>query len=180
VPVKEQFRRVAGGALAAAGLCLGLASGGCEQPHAAETNLRLTPEEERQVVVLGAAEQSEVHAAVRSVAEGHEPVDPPAPAPPEDGGMRFSDVPLAASAAASEIEAVVVAASVTEDGDTLTFRLRTIENFPGELVVTRAPRPVMYTAVASIGRFPDDHAGRADTLVRALGFWMKVYGRKKR
>jgi len=151
---------------------------GCQRPYAASSNLRLTPDEQQQKLTLNKEEQAAVLAAMQSAAEGHGPVDPPAPAP---HGRRWSDVPLAVEYACDVAEMAVLEMVEEDDGRCLRFRLRTVEDWPGELVVCRAASSDIYSAQAWVGRFPDQPARieRRDKLLDALEHYMEAFGAKR-
>lgn len=122
-------------------------------------------------------------AALGSVAEGGRAVNAPGPAP---GGMRWSDVPAAVSAACDDpgVEMVIVETFATppENPDRYRFVLRTIEDWPGELVIRRAVgQPVYEIESVSVGRFPSEPARRerAQALVQAFEKHLEAFGRKK-
>ncbi|MDY7109548.1 MAG: hypothetical protein SYC29_13010 [Planctomycetota bacterium] len=156
-----------------------LGVGGCERPpYAAASNLRLTPEEERARLVLDEREQAAVLAALESAAEGQGPGEPPAPAP---HGIRWSDAPAAVAAACNDVEMAVVEMTEEEGGDVLRFRLLAAEGWPGEVVLRRLPPPEVYSAEASIGRFPDKPArrARAERLLQAIDRYLEAFGAKR-
>ena len=167
------FSRFTSGLLTA---CLPLA-GGCsaDPPYAASTNLSLTTEEERTVRVLGPAEQAEAKLALSELVEGQSPVDPPHAAP---ASFRWEDVELAAILACEEIEAAVMA--VTVGHDRCQFKVRTVEDWPGELFVRRLDGDG-YEVTASIGRFPHrpEQASRAEQLEAAFRRTLTALGRKR-
>lgn len=167
-----------------AGLGAGLAAAaGCSSPtppYAAEQSMVLTAEDERSVARLDGAAQGEVIAAMRDVAPGHRPTRTAVPAPAAEGGVRWSDVEAAAGAACSAIEAAVVGKTGDADADEYRFRIRTIENWPGELVVRRVDPPAMYEATAWIGRFPDERVERRDALLRAFDARLRAFGMKRK
>jgi hypothetical protein len=168
------FARVAVGAA----VVLPIACAKPPPPYAATSNRTLDEEGVEWKPVLSAEERGRTMDAMRGVAEGHEPADHAAPAP---GGMRFSDLRPALAAACRDVEAAVVRTVEEEDG--LHFHLRTIEDWPGLLVVRRAEGPEVYEIVElSFGRFPDDpdKLARAEALRGALHRWMLEYGAKRR
>jgi hypothetical protein len=156
-----------------------LAGCGQPQPHATTTNLALTPQEEREKLVLSHADEAEMLSALKSIAAGRTPVDPPAPAPL---GMRWSDVPEAVDSACNEagVEMVVVRKIEADDGRSYRFVLETIEDWPGELVVRKVDGPEVYAAEAWVGRFPTEPArvARKDALLSALEKHMRALGRE--
>jgi hypothetical protein len=151
---------------------------GSPQAPAAASNHDLTPDEARQKKVLSDDDRARLLAAMRTVAEGHEPVNPPAPAP---GGMRWSDVPAAVAAACGASEMAVRRTVREQGGVRIRFELRTIEEWPGELIVDRVEGPATYRAEARIGRFPDEPEclGRAEKLLDQLAISMRRLGRKR-
>jgi hypothetical protein len=164
--------------MATAALAVLVSLPGCRRPYAASSNLRLTPQEQQQKLTLDAEEQAAVLAAMQSVTVGQRPVDPPARAP---AGKRWSDVPLAVEYACDEAEMAVLEMIEEDDGRRLRFRLRTVEDWPGELVVRRAEPEAIYTAEAWVGRFPDQPARleRRDRLLAALEHYMEAFGAKR-
>ena len=151
---------------------------GCQRPYAASSNLRLTPDEQQQKLTLNKEEQAAVLAAMQNAAEGQGPLEPPARAP---SGKRWSDVPLAVEYACDEAEMAVIEMIEEDDGRRLRFRLRTVEDWPAELVVCRAATSDIYTAQAWVGRFPDRPARieRRDKLLAALEHYMEAFGAKR-
>ena len=143
--------------------------------------MRLEGEEQAWKRVLTPAEQTQVKAALQTVARGHTAVSPPAPAPPEQGGMRWADVPAAVTAACNDVEAAVVATAGGEEEGWYLFDIRTIEDWPGALAVERVDGPGVYRTEAEIGRFPDEPArrARAEALLAALAARMKAFGAKR-
>ncbi len=176
------YRAAAVAVLAGAGLL-----GGCGTalPPVASTN-RPVPGEPGQPgrpdQVLTPGQERASLAALRSVAEGERAVNPPGPAP---GGLRWSDVPAAVSAACDDpgVEMVIVQTIATppEDPQRYRFVLRTIEDWPGELVIRRARgQPVYEIESVSVGRFPSDPARRerARALAQAFEKHLEAFGRK--
>ena len=160
---------------------LGLLSmmAGCgHPPPAVLSNSVLGDEEEGAWRVLSPSAQSQTLKAMRSMASGQRPVNPPAPAP---GGLRFSDVKAAVDEACTAIEAVVVRTYEDSQGRWCRFELRTVQDAPGELVVRRVDGPAVYEAQAWIGRFAAEPGNlkRADALVKALAGQMKRLGKQK-
>ena len=104
-------------------------------------------------------------------------MNPPAPAPL---GMRFSDVPDAVNAACADVEMAVVSSAKVEKGKGgLRFELKTIEDWPAELIVLRTGDGGVYEATAKVGRF-GDHTERAGRLREALRKQMLAFGAKRR
>ncbi len=153
----------------------------CQQPPPAVLTTSFTPDEERFKLLLDDREQAAVRSALRSVAAGHVTVEPPGRA---RFGKRWADLPDALASACNDdrVEVTIVETVKETDGDLYRFRLRTIEDWPGELVVRRAEGRRVYEVVEVwIGRFPAEpkHAARIKRLLDALEKYMKAYGRKR-
>ncbi len=159
--------------LVAAGcLCWGVLLAGCEQPEAAVSSQALATQER---LVLTQADQTEVLAALRSITQDRALVNRPRPAP---GGIRWSDVPLAAEWAVGEVGVEMAIVNTVRHNDGYTFQLKTVEDRPAELIVRRRLDQRVYDATATVGRFADDHQ-RADALLRAFDRMMRAFGRKR-
>jgi hypothetical protein len=163
---------------------VGGVNGCANQPYAAADNHPMTPEEARLKPVLGQGDQRRIEAEFQTLAAGHTAVEPPMPAARHSGagnpgypGVRWSDVPLAVPDACADAEMAVV--SSVETRDSLEYMLRTIEDYPGTLVIRRPNDGSVYQATATIGRF-GDHTDRAQQLLKALDEQMKAYGRKRK
>ena len=143
-------------------------------------------------LLLRAADQAEILAAFQSIAQGRTPVNPPRPAP---GGLRWSDVQLAAAWAVAEPGvgmAIVQTLRHDKNGMVInetvrfgarliwgyTFRLKTVEDRPAQLIVRRRDDPSVYEATVTVGRFGDDHQ-RAEKLRAAFDHMMLAFGRKR-
>ncbi|MCP3905690.1 MAG: hypothetical protein GY715_18850 [Planctomycetes bacterium] len=139
----------------------------------------MTTEEESLKPMLTADEMDAAWGEIGLVAEGHEQVNRPRPAPE---GRRWSDMGTAIKLASGYVEATVVSTDVEDDGRRLRSNLMTVEGWPGVIVVTRVEGPEIYTAEASIGRYPDEPARRrrADALVAALDRALVALGRRPR
>jgi hypothetical protein len=122
--------------------------------------------------VLTPAEEKQAMAILKSVADGVTPVDPPTTA---RHGVRWRDVPAAASAACSETEMVIVRS--TQHAWGTEFTLLTIEDFPGTLNVRKAGDGRVYEADATIGLF-GNHTKRAQQLLAAFSKSMIAYGKR--
>jgi hypothetical protein len=170
-------------AVAAAGVLSGC---GGALPPAASTNRPLAGDEAlpgRADQVLTAGQEETALRALDGIAAGQRPVNPPGPAP---GGTRWSDVPAAVASACDDpgVEMTVVRTIATPapDPDRYRFELRTVEGWPGELVVRRSTgaRACEVESV-SIGRFPLEPARveRGALLVKAFEAHLEAYGRKR-
>ncbi len=152
---------------------------GCADPPPAVTsNQVLTIEESEQKRLFEEEDQARVLAAMRSVAADYRSVDPPAAA---IDGVRFSDLSSAVSYACQDVEMAVIETVTIEEDYRVRFKLRTIEDWPGELIVHRAPGPEVYEAEAWVGRFPDEPKciARRDALLQALHQRMLAFGAKR-
>lgn len=136
---------------------------GCEtrQPAAA-TNEQLAEQDALYKDVLTDAERREIIRTFQTLAEDYRSTNPPTTGPPRG---RWSDVPAAAKAAARETEMAVRRREELDHG--YVFHLVTIEKFPGELRVERAPGEQIWTARARIGLF-NEYDGRARELLDAF------------
>ncbi|TVQ52498.1 MAG: hypothetical protein EA377_10055 [Phycisphaerales bacterium] len=164
-------------------LLAGLAvfSNGCApDPPAAESNLRLTEDEATIRWTLDDRDRGPILEAMRSIEPDHQPTRRPGPAP---HGVRWSDVPDAAHFAAIESEMVILK---TEPGryeaidqvDEFVFTLRTIDDQPATLIVTRRPEPEIVEVHAVCGLF-GDRDDRARELERAFDRKLRAFGRKR-
>jgi hypothetical protein len=94
-------------------------------------------------------------------------------------------VPAAVSAACDDpgVEMVIVQtiATPTRNPRHYRFVLRTIEDWPGELVIRRARGQRVYEIESvSVGRFPSEpqRRDRAEALVKAFENHLEAFGRK--
>lgn len=170
-----------------AGLLAALAVG-CAPPAAVTTNLVLAGQEDpavpallqeaRQKQLLSPADQAEVLSALKSVARGERPVDPPRRAP---GGLRWLDVVPAVEEAVKLTEAIVVKKFRGDDRRSWRFLILTIEHYPGEVIVRRVDGKDLYETDIWIGRFPNaaHQVARAEKLRREIDRQMKRLGRQK-
>ncbi len=170
-------------------LCCAVLLTACEQPKTTAST-RALPSPER--LVLTQAEQAEVLAALRSITQGRTLVNRPRST---WGGFRWSDVPRAAGWAIAEagVEMAIVQTLRHDEMGKLieknvlvgegsiwvyTFRLKTVEDRPAELIVRRRHDQRVYDATATVGRFADDHQ-RAEALLAAFDKMMSAFGRKR-
>ena len=156
---------------AAVCFCWAILLAACEQRPAVLSQALATDEK----LLLSTADQAEILAAFQSIARGRTPVNPPRPAP---GGLRWSDVQQAAAWAVAEdgVEMAIVQTLRHDWG--YTFRLKTIEDRPAQLVVRRRDDRSVYETTATVGRFGDDHQ-RAEKLRAAFDHFMHAFGRKR-
>lgn len=150
---------------------LGLAGCAAKQLPPADSNLDLTDEEQRLNWTLDQQQQEQVRSVLYSLAEHHQPQQVPASAT----SVRWDDLELAVHHACTACEMAVVAVEQSERST--RFRLRTANERPGELVVTRMAEAPGYSAAASIGRFSDDQS--ADDLLAALDRSWRALMRKR-
>ena len=173
---------------AAVCFCWAILLGACEQRPVVLSQALATDEK----LLLSAADQAEILAAFRLIARDRTAVNPPRPAP---GGLRWSDVQQAAAWAVAEpgVEMAIVQTLRHDEtgmvinekvrfGETLvwcyTFRLKTIEDRPAQLIVRRRDDRSVYETTATVGRFGDDHQ-RAEKLRKAFDSMMRAFGRKR-
>jgi hypothetical protein len=152
-------------------LLLIVAVPGCaKSPYAASAQRFQIQDEIHYKAVLDSSEQAAVRKCFRALGEGHHSVDLP------KATVRWSDVPQAALFACDEIEAAIVQTSKADWG--VTFEIRTVEDFPGELVIYRQPEPEVYMARATIGLY-GDRTAKAAELLEAFDDQMRAFGRKR-
>ena len=149
--------------------CLGLATGCSAPPYAASTNSVLVPEDLHKKKTLTAAEQSQLRAAFDELAVGHKPVNS---YDKSSGKLRWSDVPNAVAFACDDAEMGIVRTVKRDWG--YEFQLRTIEDYPAQLIVKRTHDDRVYKATAVVGHF-EDHQDRAAALIKALDKQMKAF-----
>lgn len=173
------FLRIVVAAAAAAGAMTGCR--GSPAPLLASRIHPLADGEDRLVPELDPARRREVLDALGDLAAGRESSAAPGPRPAPAGTVRWSDVPLAVTAACRDAETAVVRTVEEETGQRYRFRLRSIEDWPGELVVRRVDGPPGYTAEAWFGYFPEHPpcAARTTALLSALSARLKAYGTKR-
>ena len=173
------FLRIVLGATAAGGAMSGCRSS--PTPLLASRIDFLDEGEERLVPELDPAGRREVRDALGELAAGVDAIPASGPHPAPAGTVRWSDVPLAVAAACRDTEAAVVRAVEEEAGRRYRFQLRSIEDWPGELVVRRVDGPPGYEAEAWFGYFPEHPpcAERRSALLSALSARLKAYGRKR-
>lgn len=143
------------------------------QPPAVLSNLRLTPDEQRARLVLDDQEQRRAREIMTSVAGDHRLGDPPAPA---ELGMRWRDVPIALYYACNEVEMAII--QTIKEKDRYIFKLKTLDDRPGEIIISRLNDARVYEARVSIGRFNDDQA-KVDQLLEEFDRQLKLFGNKR-
>jgi len=152
----------------------------CEPPAAdrwaIESASVTNQEKPRWKPILTPAEQRDIRQAMRAVpqAENDQPHHPPTPAAE---AMRWADVPRAAPVACAEIEAAVF--HTVERDSQYVFRLRTIDDRPGTMIVTRTDDERVYELNITIGYFPGNEE-LEQQLRDAFRKKMKTFGEKPR
>jgi len=155
--------------------CGAVIPAGCGPRHfAAESNQVLVPAETNEKKVLSTADQATLESEFRRLGDGHQPTRSPAAAA---HGKRWSDLQSAVSVACAETEMAVV--RKTEHDWGVECQLRTIEDFPGQLIIKRTNDDRVYEATATIGRF-QDHCDRAAQLVASIEKHMLEFGKKRK
>lgn len=150
------------------------AIGACSTPPpAAESNLRLTEQEQSQRQVLTEAQRAEIRAALATLVADHEVDQLPRTA---DHGVRWSDVKLAAYYACKDEQMASVRSSNTDN--VWVFHLRTANERPGQMVVRRVDDERVYEATVTVGRFHDDDESAA-RLLKAFHSRMRAFGHKR-
>lgn len=142
------------------------------QPHSVETTRDLTEEESSRKKVLNIDEQARIRAAFAELARGRTASNPPA----KSLTGRWSDVPLAVYYACEDVELTTVTTTEHEWG--YEYTLRTIEEWPGRLMVKRGDGDRVFSAEAFIG-WDDERRHRAAALLRALDKQMRAFARKR-
>lgn len=125
---------------------------------------------------LSQGQRSRVLADMRAVAAGHQAVDPPGRAP---DGVRWADIPLALRNAGREAGIELVAVTTRVEPDRYVFTLKTVEQWPGRLVIRRAGEGKVYEIEEIwLGRFPQEKVQqqRAEKLVKAFEKELKRLG----
>jgi len=139
------------------------------------SNERFPDEKHDPQLIMDSQQRATVVAAMQSTVAGGAAPEPMTRA---EGGMRWSDVPLAASIAAGKAEMGVLSSSESESRDTWTFSMVTLDSAPVSLVIVRRPPPDMFLATATVGSFGERKA-EAERLVRNFRMTVKDLGRKR-
>jgi hypothetical protein len=139
------------------------------------SNERFPDERHDPQLIMDSAQRTAVVSAMQSTVAGG-----PAPQPlaRAEDGMRWSDVPLAASIAAGKAEMGMLSSSESPSKDTWTFSMVTLDSVPASLVVVRQPPPDMFLATATVGAYGERKAD-AERLVRHFRMTVKDLGRKR-
>lgn len=144
----------------------------CEQAPKVMPTQELAPGEK---VMLDSSDRSEILSAFRSISQGRELVNRPSKAA---NGVRWSDVPKAAAAACNEVGVEMAIVETIKNDWGYTFILKTIEDWPAQLIVRKLDNAQVYQATATVGRFRD-YQKRADKLLAVFGQKMRAFGRKR-
>ena len=139
------------------------------------SNERFADERHDPQLIMDPDQRATVVAAMQSTVAGGAA---PQPLTRAEDGMRWSDVPLAASIAAEKAEMGVLSSSESESKDTWTFSMVTLDSAPVSLVIVRRPAPDMFLATATVGSFGERKA-EAERLVRHFRMTVKDLGRKR-
>ena len=139
------------------------------------SNERFAGETHDPQLIMSGAQRADVVAAMQSTVAGGAV---PQPLTRAEDGMRWSDVPLAASIAAGKAEMGVLSSSESASKDTWTFSMITLDSAPVSLVIVRRPPPDMFLATAMVGAFGERKA-EAERLVRHFRMTVKDLGRKR-
>lgn len=192
--IRRRIRVWRGGGMVLTVAAIAVSSTGCAKspPPAAEVALTHDPSETAYARILSPQDRQHVVAAFNSLTINHAPIQRPQAAGEATYGQRWEDVYAAVLFACDEVEMAVVGKTEVKVGannrDTVgwTFRVRTVEDWPGTLTIQRialspdssGPQRV-YEAQASIGEF-GDRTARAEALLAALDHQMTAFGRKPR
>lgn len=151
-----------------------LALSGCgSEPPAAGSGPRMSDGAYQAQHVLSSRDESQINRTFSSLADGHATVHAPAPAVE---GVRWDDVPIAVVYGCEEAQ-MAVSGTVKHDWG-YEFQLKTVEGYPGVLLVKRMPDPSVYQATVSVGMF-NDHRDRAEELLTAFDRQMRAFGKKR-
>jgi hypothetical protein len=146
---------------------------GCSVPYAAEKLARQPGDNPPTKGVLTASDQNEIGEAFDDAADGRDADQSLKPS----GTIRWSDVPLAVVYACDEAEMAVVEA---DEGDAVCrYRLISVEDWPGTLIVTRVDDGRIYEASATVGEF-GNREDRANRLLEALESQLKAFAKKRK
>jgi len=170
----EQYRSrmdVLSCAVVCASLCVAL---GCQpKQNPVLSNTRFEGEQYPPNALYSSEQEAQLVQAMQATAKDM-PVEPLTSAP---DGVRWSDVPAAASEAIGRAEMGLVSSSLV--GETWTFSIRTQGGGPATLTVTKRPAPAMFLATAKVGTFGEREV-EAERVVREFRMAMRRYGALKR
>lgn len=98
-----------------------------------------------------------------------------------ENGIRWSDAPLAMDKAADELNMAVLSRTAV-DGDTMDFRLTSVQGWPAQVTVRRLDAAPWISAVAIVGPWPESNGPdkRAGRLESSFMRWMRKFGAMKR
>tara|TARA_B100001059_G_scaffold223800_1_gene249191 strand:- start:976 stop:1554 length:579 start_codon:yes stop_codon:yes gene_type:complete len=98
-----------------------------------------------------------------------------------ENGIRWSDAPLAMDKAADELKMAVLSRT-TVDGDTMDFRLTSVQGWPAKVTVRRLDAEPWVSAIAIVGPWPESNGRdeRAGRLESSFMQWMRKFGAMKR
>ena len=158
----------------------GFVPAGCRQPPpAVTTNSALLEGERGHDQVLDSSQRDTIERAMIHAADEARAHDVSGSASGAIGrGLRWSDVPLAAATACDEREVELAIVSVESTSNQHRFVLVSVDNRPGELIVSRSHDERVYDATARVG-WNGDETDRAQRLLEAFDRAMKAYGRKR-
>jgi hypothetical protein len=166
--------RLGARASASALVAVGLISFGCASRPATDTPLVVSADEPATVAALDRSGRREVQGAFNDLAAGRQAVERPSRSASPRG--RWQDVYLATLYACDDLEAAVTASRQTPDR--WEFDLRTAEDWPGTLLVSRRSDEQVFDARAKVGVF-GDRVEQAELLVKAFEAHMAAFGQKR-
>ena len=120
------------------------------------------------------AQRSEMLASMRALAADFESTNPPRPAA---DGRRWSDVGAALADACSDNFMAIITGTSTDDE--VRACLITLDDRPGEIVISRRPAPDIYEASVNIGRMARD-TEREEALLASFDEYLLAYGKKRK
>ena len=163
------------GGVAGAGLGIVVGVGGCKKLPAVEP--QPMSDDGRERAVLGAEDRAAVLDAMRSVLPAEPPPAGTLAAAPQE--VRWSDIPGAVAWAGGLDGVEIVVVRTIKTDDMYYFKLRTIEDWPGEMIVRRGEGDAVYRIEHLwIGRFPGEpnRVERANKLKEAFEERLTVMG----
>jgi hypothetical protein len=151
-----------------------MVAGCATAPFAATTNRRIEREQQVPSTVLDVSDHQLIRQTMLDAAGDRTVSERPRAA---EFGVRWSDVQMALAEACYEEGVEMAVVSVQEHEWGYAFDLRTVEDRPAGLVVTRRPPPEVYHVAAWVGRFRDDPE-RAARLIEAFDRQLRQFGAK--